>query len=458
MKKAILAVVVICLAAVLLCGAGCYGAVTYIDRHAGEAAPSLSASAAAPAESTGLKVSTLARASAGNELSATEIYQLACQQVVGISTTVSGYNMFGQLTSNAVSGTGFIISEDGYILTNNHVVEDAREVTVKLCDGSEYPAKIVGTEGRDSDVAVLKIEASGLTPVTLGDSDAMEVGEEIYVVGNPLGELTYTMTSGIISALDREIATDRNVNVNMFQLDAAVNAGNSGGPVYDTHGRVLGIVTAKYQSTGIEGLGFAIPINDAVEIARELIDNGYVTGKAYFGIVVTTMSESDAQRYNYQAGVYVSSVTEGSCAEKAGMKQGDVIVELGGKAVKDTTELASAKKAYKAGDSCEVKVWRSGETLTLMVVFDEEPAQLETEVPASGQDGWAGQTPSDGWGFGGGSDGWGFGEGSGEWDFGDGDLWGNFFGRYFGGTEDPGEESGDSSDSGSSGGFRHFGG
>ena len=449
MKKTILAVVAICLAAVLLCGAGCYGAVTYIEKHSGGAAPSLSASAAAPAESAGLKVSTLARASTGSELSATEIYQLACKQVAGISTTVSGYNMFGQLTSNAVSGTGFIISEDGYILTNNHVVEDAREVTVKLYDGSEYPAKIVGTEGRDSDVAVLKIEASGLTPVTLGDSDEMEVGENIYVVGNPLGELTYTMTSGIISALDREIATDRNVNVNMFQLDAAVNAGNSGGPVYDTHGRVLGIVTAKYQSTGIEGLGFAIPINDAVEIAKELIDHGYVTGKAYFGIVVTNMSESDAQRYNSKAGVYVTSVTEGSCAEKAGMQQGDVIVELGGKAVKDTTELSSAKKAYKAGDSCEVKVWRSGETLTLMVVFDEEPAQLETEVPTSGQDGRAGQTPSDGWGFGG---------GSGEWDFGDGDLWGNFFGRYFGGTEDPGEESGDSSDSGSSGGFRHFGG
>ena len=461
MKKTIMVVVAICLAAVLLCGAGCYGAVTYIEKHSGGAAPSLSASAAAPAESAGLKVSTLARASAGSELSATEIYQLACRQVVGISTTVSGYNMFGQLTSNAVSGTGFIISEDGYILTNNHVVEDAREVTVKLYDGSEYPAKIVGTEGRDSDVAVLKIEASGLTPVTLGDSDEMEVGEEIYAVGNPLGELTYTMTSGIISALDREIATDRNVNVNMFQLDAAVNAGNSGGPVYDTHGRVLGIVTAKYQSTGIEGLGFAIPINDAVEIAKELIDHGYVTGKAYFGIVVTNMSESDAQRYNSKAGVYVTSVTEGSCAEKAGMQQGDVILELGGKAVASTTELASVKKDYKAGDSCEVTVWRSGKTLTLTVTFDEEPAKLE-EPSTGGQDSGEGQDPSEGRGFGGGSDDWWFGDGSDDWGFGDSDQWGglwdDFFGRYFGGKEDPGEGSGDNGDSGSSGGFRHFGG
>ena len=441
MKKTILAVTAICLVAVLLCGAGCYAAVNYIDRHAAEAAPSLGAPAPAPADAGSLKASSLARASAGTELSATEIYQLACKQVVGISTTVTGYNMFGQLTKNAVSGTGFIISEDGYILTNNHVVEGARDVTVKLYDGSEYAAKVVGTEGRDSDVAVLKIEASGLTPVTLGNSDAMEVGEKIYAVGNPLGELTYTMTSGIISALDREIATDRNVNVNMFQLDAAVNAGNSGGPVYDAYGRVLGIVTAKYQSTGIEGLGFAIPINDAVEIARELIDHGRVTGKAYFGIVITTMSEADAQRYNSKAGVYVTSVNEGSCAEKAGMQQGDVILELGGKAVANTSELASVKKDYKAGDSCEVTVWRSGQTLTLTVTFDEEPAQVE-EIPANGQE-EPRRDPGDEWGYGGGDD----------W----GSMWDSFFGRffdYYGGWEDPGQ---DDSDDGSGGSYHHFG-
>ena len=440
MKKTILAVTAICLVAVLLCGAGCYAAVNYIDRHAAELSPSLSAPAPAPADAGSLQASYLARASTGTELSATEIYQLACKQVVGISTTVTGYNLFGQLTNNAVSGTGFIISEDGYILTNNHVVEGARDVTVKLYDGSEYAAKVVGTEGRDSDVAVLKIEASGLTPVTLGNSDGMEVGEKIYAVGNPLGELTYTMTSGIISALDREIATDRNVNVNMFQLDAAVNAGNSGGPVYDAYGRVLGIVTAKYQSTGIEGLGFAIPINDAVAIARELIDHGYVTGKAYFGIVVTNMSETDAQRYNSKAGVYVTSVNEGSCAGKAGMQQGDVILELGGKAVANTSELASVKKDYKAGDSCEVTVWRSGQTLKLTVTFDEEPAQVE-DVPADRQE-EPRQDPGDEWSYGGG-----------DWD----SMWDSFFGRffdYYGGWEDPGQ---DDSDDGSGGSYRHFG-
>ena len=443
MKKTILAVTAICLVAVLLCGAGCYAAVNYIDRHAAGAAPSLSAPAPAPEDSGSLKASTLARASTGSELSATEIYQLACKQVVGISTTVTGYNMFGQMTANAVSGTGFIISEDGYILTNNHVVESAyttgSDVTVKLSDGSEYTAKIVGVEGRDSDVAVLKIDAQGLSPVTLGDSDGMKVGEEIYVVGNPLGELTYTMTAGIVSALDREIATDRNTNVNMFQLDAAVNSGNSGGPVYDAQGRVLGIVTAKYQSTGIEGLGFAIPINDAVAIARELIDHGYVTGKAYLGITVTNMSEADAQRYNSKAGVYVTGVMAGSCAEKAGMQQGDVILALDGKAVATTTELAAAKKDYKAGDSCEITVWRSGKSVTLTVVFDEEPSQLDTETNAPGQDR---QSPSDGENR----------EEDGASDF--ESWWKSFFGDFFDyfGSRDAEEDDG-----GSSGGYRHFG-
>ena len=441
MKKTIWTVTAICLAAVLLCSAACFGTVSYVHKQTAAAAAEPAPSAALPGkDSGGLTLSTLAGAALNGELSANQIYELACKQVVGISTTVTGYNLFGQMTSNAVSGTGFIISEDGYILTNNHVVDGAKEVTVKLYDGSEYAAEVVGTEGRDSDVAVLKIEAKGLTPVTMGSSDDMKVGDKIYVVGNPLGELTYTMTSGIVSALDREIATDRNTNINMFQLDAAVNAGNSGGPVYDSHGRVLGIVTAKYQSTGIEGLGFAIPINDAAAIARELIDHGYVTGKAYLGIVVTTMSESDAQRYNYKAGVYVSEVTAGSCAEKAGLRQGDVILALDGREVATTAELASVKKDYKAGDSCVLTVWRSGETLTLTVTFDEEPAQLPE--PSAGTETQPRQEyPFGGYGF--------FGDGE------DGSGYTPWWWDFFGGeTYDGGEDAGEE-DSGS--GYRHFG-
>ena len=372
MKKTILAVTAICLAAVLLCGAGCYAAVNYIDRHPAEAAPSLSTPAPAPADAEGLKVSTLARASAGGELSATEIYQLACKQVVGISTTVTGYNMFGQLTKNAVSGTGFIISEDGYILTNNHVVEGAKDVTVKLNDGSEYAAEIVGVEGRDSDVAVLKIETSGLTPVTLGNSDAMEVGENIYVVGNPLGELTYTMTSGIISALDREIAADRNTTLNMFQLDAAVNSGNSGGPVFNDRGQVIGVVTAKYNASGVEGLGFAIPVSDVAPIASDLITKGYVTGKAYMGVWLDERySAMYAQYYNMPLGAYVSDVSSGSCAEKAGIQRGDVITRIGETELSSYSELKAAVKKFSAGDTTEVELYRAGESMVVTITFDE---------------------------------------------------------------------------------------
>ena len=482
MKKTVLTVTAICLATLLLCGAACFGTVNYLQRQNASQTSAASAAVRLPdAGESGYTAALLAgkTAASSGALSATEIYELACKQVVGISTTFTGYNMFGQLSSNAVSGTGFILSADGYILTNNHVVEDALSsgstVTVKLYDGSEYDAEIVGVEGTDNDIAVLKINATGLTPVTLGNSDEMQVGESIYVVGNPLGELTYTMTAGIISALDREIAADRNTTVNMFQLDAAVNSGNSGGPVYNSRGQVIGVVTAKYNSTGVEGLGFAIPVNDARAIAEEIVEHGYVTGKPYLGIVVTNMTESEAQRYNTVAGVYVYSVSEGSCAEKAGLQQGDVIVELGGKAVATTSDLATVKKDYKAGDSCELKFYRSGKYQTVTVVFDEEPAQTAdtgsaSENPREG----AGQMP----GFGGGQqpgsgdrqqpgDGeQGEDDKSGFGSFGDSfeDWMNDFFGRfydYFGGgssSEDDSDAGSDKgSDSGSSGGFHHFG-
>ncbi len=388
MKKTITAVVAICLAAVLLCGGMCLGTVSYINRSGAVLSAAPAEAAALPA-SEGFVTTAFAPAKAADEegrLSATEIYDLACRQVVGISTTVQGYNMFGQLSSLAVSGTGFILSEDGYILTNNHVVEKAMNsggtVKVILYDGTEYAAEIVGAEGTRSDVALLKIDAKGLTPVVLGDSDEMKVGEQAYVVGNPLGELTYTLTSGIISALDREIATERNIRVHMFQLDAAINNGNSGGPVYNDRGEVIGVVTAKYKSAGIEGLGFAIPVNTARAIAESILENGYVTGKPYFGIVVTNQTYEDLEAADGVRGVMVYSVDEGSCAEKAGMQAGDLIVELGGKAVETKEALSAAKINYRAGDECQVKICRDGEYKTLTVVFDEEPPESEkTPLP-----------------------------------------------------------------------------
>ena len=379
-NRTIRTAVCICLIAVLLCGGIVYGGVRYLSGRISQANQTSAGTTDTVAPQADNRISQMSNLQLnsrdGNLLDPTEIYELATQQVVGISTQVTSPNVFGQMVTGSVSGTGFIISSDGYILTNNHVVETAYKqdlkVTVMLYDGTEYEAKIVGVEGDNNDIAVLKIDAVGLNAATLGNSDEMKVGESVYLVGNPLGELTYTMTAGIISALDREIAAEQDSSVNMFQLDAAVNSGNSGGPVYNSRGQVIGVVTAKYKSTGVEGLGFAIPINDAASIADELMAHGYVTGKPYFGIMVKTMTEQNAAYYNSVPGVYVYSVDAGSCAAAAGIRQGDVITKLGDEEIRTNADLSTAKKAYRAGDTAEVTVFRSGEYLTLKVVFDEK--------------------------------------------------------------------------------------
>ncbi|MCD8389786.1 MAG: trypsin-like peptidase domain-containing protein [Oscillospiraceae bacterium] len=326
--------------------------------------------------------------SGSGELSASEIYyNLAVNQVVGIRTEITYTNFFGQVSSSAVSGSGFIISEDGYILTNYHVIEDAvsggYEVNVLLYDGTSYTASVVGYAD-ENDVAVLKIDAAGLSAVTIGDSDSLQVGETVYAVGNPRGELEYTMTSGIVSATDRAITlsetsstgTVTTKTINMFQIDAAVNNGNSGGPVYNSRGEVIGIVTAKYSSS--EGLAFAIPINDAIELANALISNGYIS-KPYMGILkASTLDETYAQYYGTVPGVYFQGVEEGSAAEKAGLQVGDIIVGLGDVEISTSSDLLSAKNAYRPGDTTEIRVYRSGEYLTLTITFDEEPVASTT--------------------------------------------------------------------------------
>lgn len=348
----------------------------------------------------------------GSVLSPGEIYSIACQQVVAVTTEITYKNYFGYTTSGAVSGSGFIISADGYILTNYHVIEDAAkggyEISVLTHDGSEYIASIVGHEA-ENDVAVLKIEAEGLSAATLGDSSSMAVGDSIYAVGNPLGELEYTMTSGMVSALDRDITTyDSDTGsyntINMFQIDAAVNSGNSGGPVYNDRGQVIGIVTAKYSDSGVEGLGFAVPINDALAIAEDLITKGYVSGKAYMGISADTLPASVNQYYGLPAGAYVTSVEPGSAAEKAGLVQGDIITALGDTAITSSDELISAKKGYRAGDTTTITVSRDRGDIELEITFDEEvPGETQTQTQQSqGQNPYYGYSQIPGFGgFGG---------------------------------------------------------
>lgn len=333
---------------------------------------------------------------AGEEITAAEIhaganaiYELAKQQVVGITTEITyGYNIFGQATAASVTGSGVIITEDGYILTNYHVIEDAQksgyQASVMLYDETTYDAEIVGFD-EDSDLALLKIDAQGLSAATLGDSTELVVGQTVYAVGNPLGELAYTMTSGMVSATDRTITTESDVAINMFQIDAAVNSGNSGGPVYNTSGQIVGIVTAKYSATGVEGLGFAIPINDAAHIANQILEFGYVTDKASLGIKVVTVTESIAQYYNMIEGAYVNEVNSGSAAEIAGLQAGDIITAIDGQEVAGGSELTSLVKGYHAGDTAELTVWRAGEELTLSVVFDERLPEEETEETSGGE-------------------------------------------------------------------------
>lgn len=317
-------------------------------------------------------------------IGANSVYDLACRQVVSLSSEVSYQSMFGVMTS-PVSGSGFIISEDGYILTNYHVVQQADQakvpVTVTMYDGSTYEAAIVGTESTN-DIAVLKIDAAKLDAVTFGDSDKLSVGDEVYPVGNPLGELEFSMSTGHISALNRQIATKTGGDaINMFQMDAAVNSGNSGGPVYNSKGEVVGIVTAKYEETGVEGIGFAIPINDAAAIAEDLITKGYVTGKAYMGVSLDNRYNSMySQYYGMPIGAYVASVESGSCAEKAGLQPGDIITGIGDATVESYDDLRTAVKNYSAGDSAELKFYRAGESQTVTITFDEAKPDSVSET------------------------------------------------------------------------------
>ncbi len=334
--------------------------------------------------------STLASATAAGEagtVPASTIYDRACRQVVGITTEVAYTNLFGLTSSSAVTGTGFIVSENGYIVTNYHVIEYAytggQDLTVMLHDGTRYSASIVGVE-ESNDIAVLKIDAANLSPADLGDSDSLTVGDTVYAVGNPLGDLDFSMSTGHVSALDRVIKTDENVDsINMFQIDAAVNSGNSGGPVYNTRGEVIGVVTAKYSDTGVEGIGFAIPINDAASIAQDLITNGYVTGKAYMGVKLDERYTSMySQYYGMPLGAYVYSVDPGSSAEKAGLRPGDIITGLGDADVSCYDDLSSAVKSFSAGDTTEVRIYRAGENLTVSITFDELLPDSTYDSPA----------------------------------------------------------------------------
>ena len=341
-----------------------------------------------------VNVDTVANSNNDQPMTPEQLYAANLASCVGITVSTTTVNIFGQTSTSAASGSGFVLTQDGYIVTNYHVIEDAVNdssvsIEVSFANGDKYTATLVGGE-QDNDVAVLKIDATGLQPVTLGDSDQLVVGESVYTIGNPLGELTYSLSNGLVSALDRLITTSstnqttgqkETTTLNVLQTNCDINPGNSGGPLFDSYGNVVGIVTAKYTQTSsgvsAEGLGFALPINDVKEIINDLIEHGYVTGKPYLGIQVQDVS-SEAQRYGVSAGAAVLYVADGSCAQEAGLQVNDIIVAIDDTAIDSSSALTAALSSnYKAGDTVTLTVIRNQQQVQLTVTLDEQNEQTE---------------------------------------------------------------------------------
>ena len=319
-------------------------------------------------------------------MSPAEVYASTVNSVVSINCSAVSTNIFGQQTESASSGSGFIYTADGYIVTNQHVVANASSINVTLYNGDTYPATLVGSDS-DYDVAVLKINAKDLPAVTLGNSTDVNVGDAVLAIGNPLGELTFSMSSGIVSCVNRAINVE-GTPFNMIQVDASINPGNSGGPLMNLYGEVVGIVSAKYSSyadTTVEGLGFAIPINDVQSIISDIMENGSVTDKAYMAITAGTMTQQMAAQYKINAteGVFVYSVEDGGAGDKAGLKLGDVITKLNDTQITSMEDLSAAKKGFKAGDTVTLTVLRDGQEITTQLTFDAQPQATDNTTDSS---------------------------------------------------------------------------
>ncbi len=326
----------------------------------------------------------------GSELSIQEIVAKNENSVVAITTeSVSTDSWAGQYVTQG-AGSGVVYSEDGYILTNNHVIKGASNITVTMHDGKDYQASLVATD-EQSDIAVLKIDASGLTPVTLSDSDSLSVGDLAVVIGNPLGTLAGTATDGIVSGLEREITLDGK-SMTLLQISASVNPGNSGGGVFDQYGNLIGLVVAKSSGSDVEGLGFAIPSDTVASVAQSLIDNGYVAGRPAAGITVVDLtSASDAMRYGVSVtGVYIQEVT-GSNAEKAGLKAGDLVYMIDGEQVTGIDMLSREIQSHEVGDEITLTIVRNDKMEEIKLTLTEanapdsgsESPEAKTEASAA---------------------------------------------------------------------------
>lgn len=320
----------------------------------------------------------------GGGLTTQQIAETAGNSVVEIKTEIM--QSTGRI-GNAVAegaGSGVIVTTDGYIITNNHVIDGASKITVTLKSGESHEAKVVGTDAQ-TDVALLKIDAKDLQPAVLGDSSTLTVGEKAVAIGNPLGELGGTVTEGIVSALDREITIDGET-MNLLQTSAAINPGNSGGGLFNENGELIGLVVAKTSGSDVEGLGFAIPINDVKSVVESLTTDGYVKGRPALGVSIADLSSADvAMQYKVnETGIYISEVNAGSAAEKAGLQAGDKVVSIDGEALSDVAFLKKIINNHQVGDTITVQVKRDGKMVDVKVTLEESQANNATTQEQQG--------------------------------------------------------------------------
>ncbi len=322
-------------------------------------------------------------------LTPAEVYAANVQCTVGITTSIST-NFWGYQTTSAASGSGFIISSDGYILTNHHVIEDSNAITVSFYDGSSKEAKLVGYDA-SNDIAVLKVDAQDLSPVVLGDSKNLNVGDTVLAIGNPLGELTFSLTVGALSALEREITTSTGVTMNLMQTDCAINSGNSGGALFNLYGEVIGITNAKYSSSNssseasIDNIGFAIPINNILSIVNSIIKNGYIA-KPYIGVSVIDVSQ-ETQSYGLPQGAAIKEVVQDSPAQKAGLQVNDIITHVDGTQITGSSQLVSIVGESESGQVLKLTVFRQGSSMDIELTVGEQIQQaiIEEETQQQSQ-------------------------------------------------------------------------
>jgi serine protease Do len=325
-------------------------------------------------------------------------------------TTSAVMNYFGYDALSGGSGSGFIITDDGYILTNYHVVEGAEKITVETYGGDKYTAELIGYD-ESNDIAVLKVDAKNMTPVVFGDSDKIAVGEDVVAIGNPLGELHFSLTRGVISALDRDVSFSGNMHLKLIQTDCAINSGNSGGALFNLYGEVIGITNAKYSTSSLSGtasidnIGFAIPINSVRQIIESIIENGYIS-KPYIGVSVITVSE-DASIYA-RSGARVANVTEGAPADEAGLRENDIIFAVDGQNITTSGELVNIVSSKKPGDVVTLSVYRDREEIEIKVVTGEQKQSAEIAVEEEEDEGY--DPYAYGYGYGGNPFGFGWGD------------------------------------------------